>query len=106
MKQFKKEGNVNFVWDKDEIVFNSNFKYDWSNLVNFGMKNQCRFHTMGIFKYYFRIFHLNPVKVGDREWIKDNGGAEVSFRIPKGEMKEKFLAAWKKDIQENFLNVK
>ncbi|CAF1481295.1 unnamed protein product [Rotaria sordida] len=106
MRQFKKDGNVNFVWDKDEVVFNSNFKYDWSNLVHFGMKNQCRFHTIGIFKYYFRIFHLNPVKLEDGNWIKDNRGAEVSFRIPKGEIKEKFLAAWKKDVQENFLNVK
>ncbi|CAF2056546.1 unnamed protein product [Rotaria magnacalcarata] len=106
MGQFKKDGNVNFVWDKDEVVFNSNFKYDWSNLVDFGMKNLCRFHTMGIFKYYFRIFHLNPVKLEDGNWIKDNRGVEISFRIPKGETKEKFLAAWKNDIQEDFSNVK
>lgn len=106
MTQFIKDGEVNFVWDKDEIVFNSNFKYDWANLVNFGMKNQCRFHTNGIFKYYFRIFHLNPVKGENGTWIKDNGGAEVSFRIPKGVIKEKLLEAWKKDVQENFVNVK
>ncbi|CAF4304810.1 unnamed protein product, partial [Rotaria sp. Silwood2] len=106
MKKIIKDGHVNFVWDKDEAIFNSNYKYDWADQVDFGMKNQCRFHTMGIFKYYFRIFQLNPVKGENGNWIKDNEGAEVSFRIPKGEIKEKFLAAWKKDIQENFLNVK
>ena len=102
MKQFIKDGHVNFVWDKDEVVFNSNYKYDWANQVNFGMKNQCRFHTSGIFKYYFRIFHLNPLKKENKCWIKDNGGVEIAFRIPKGEIKEKFLKA----LQEDFLNVK
>ncbi|CAF1442258.1 unnamed protein product [Rotaria sordida] len=38
MTRFKKNGCVNFVWDTNEAVFNSNFKYDWTN--------QCRFHTM------------------------------------------------------------
>ncbi|CAF1340614.1 unnamed protein product [Rotaria sordida] len=106
MEKFIKDGQVNFVWDKDEAIFNSNYKYDWADQVNFGMKNQCRFHTIGIYKYYFRIFQLNPIKEENGNWIKDNGGAEVSFRIPKGEIKEKFLAAWNKDIQENFLNIK
>lgn len=106
MTQMIKDGYINFVWDKNEVIFNSNYKYDWANQVNFGLKNQCRFHTMGIFKYYFRIFHLNPVKEENGNWIKDDVGAEVSFRIPKGDIKEKFLSAWKKDIQENFSNVK
>ncbi|CAF0745223.1 unnamed protein product [Adineta steineri] len=105
MAQFIKNGHVNFVWDKNEVIFNSNFKYDWANEVNFGMINQCRFHTMGLFKYYFRIFQLNPVKEDDGNWTKDNGGVEVAFRIPK-ELKEKFIEACEKDIAENFINVK
>ncbi|CAF1270526.1 unnamed protein product [Rotaria magnacalcarata] len=106
MTQIIKDGLVNFVWDEDEVIFNSNYKYDWADQVDFGMKNQCRFHTMGVFKYYFRIFQLNPVKGENGIWTKDHGGAEISFRIPKGEIKEIFLAAWKKDAQENFFNVK
>jgi hypothetical protein len=106
MTKFIKNGEVNFVWDKDEVIFNSNFKYDWANQANFGMTNQCRFHTMGLYKFYFRIFQLNPVKGEDGIWTKDNGGAEVAFRIPKGEIKEKFLKACEKDMQENFVNVK
>jgi hypothetical protein len=69
------------------------------------MTNQCRFHTAGLFKSYFRIFQLNPVRKEDENWTKDNGGAEVAFRIPKGEVKEKFLEAWKKDVEENFANL-
>ena len=106
MRQVIKEGRANFVWDKDEVVFNSNHKYDWANQVNFGMKNQCRFHTTGIFKYYFRIFQLNPVRNENGNWIKDNGGVEVAFRIPKGEKKEKFLKGLNEDFNEDFINVK
>ncbi|UJR11164.1 hypothetical protein I4U23_015345 [Adineta vaga] len=106
MKKFIKNGEINFVWEKDEVIFNSNYRYDWANQVNFGMKDQCRFHTMGLFQFYFRIFQLNPMKDNHGHWIKDNGGAEIAFRIPKGEIKEKFLAAWQKDIVENFVNVK
>jgi len=61
---------------------------------------------MGLYKFYFRIFQLNPIKGEDGNWTKDNGGLEVSFRIPKGERKEKFLEAWKRDVEENFVNVK
>ena len=103
-RQGIKDGRVSFVWDSDEVVFNSNFKYDWSNQVNFGMINQCRFHTGGLGKSYFRIFQLNPVRKEDGNWARDNGGAEVAFRIPKGEAKE-FLEAWKKDVKENFANL-
>jgi hypothetical protein len=45
------------------------------------------------------------MKNQDGIWIKDNGGAEIAFRIPKGQGKETFLSAWKKDIEENFVNV-
>jgi hypothetical protein len=104
-RQVTKDGRVSFLWDADEVVFNSNFKYDWTSQVDFGMTNQCRLHTIGMYKFYFRIFQLNPVRREDGSWAKDNGGAEVAFRIPKGEKKENFLEAWKKDVEENFVNL-
>ena len=106
MKQFDKDGRINFTLNEDEIIFNSNYKYDWANAVDFGMTNQCRFHTMGLFKFYCRIFRSNPMKDKDGKWIRDVNGAEVAFRMPKGEGQEKFLEGWKKDIEENFANVK
>ncbi|CAF1410464.1 unnamed protein product [Adineta ricciae] len=104
-RQLIKDGRVNYVLDQNEVIFNSNLKYDWANEVNLGMINQCRFHTATSFKFYFRIFQLNPIKGKDGRWTKDNGGAQVAVRIPKGERKDKFLEAWAKDIQENFANV-
>jgi hypothetical protein len=105
MKELAKSGRLTFIWTKSDVIFNSNSKYDWAKQVNFGMINQCRFHTMGSYKFYFRIFQSNPVKRNDGSWTRDNGGVEVTFRIPKGEGKEKFLEAWKKDIEEKFANV-
>jgi hypothetical protein len=105
-RQLIKDGRLSFVFGSNKFVFNSNLKYDWANQVNFGMINQCRFHTLGLYKFYFRIFQLNPVKNEDGSWTRDNGGAEVAFRIPKGKEKETFLEEWKKDIQQNFQNVK
>lgn len=105
-KQLHKEGRLTFLWNKNDLVINSNYKYDWTNQVNFGMINQCRFHTMGTFKFYCRIFQTNPIKNSDGTWTKDNGGAEISFRIPKGEGKEKILKAYVKDIEEHFSNFK
>jgi len=104
-RQLVKDNRITFIFGSKEFIFNSNFKYDWTDQVNFGMINQCRFHTVGLYKFYFRIFRLNPTKNQDGIWIKDNGGAEIAFRIPKGQEKEKFLAAYKKDIEENFLNL-
>lgn len=46
MREIIKNDKVNCIWDESEVVINSNFKYDWSNQVDFGMKNQCRFHTV------------------------------------------------------------
>jgi hypothetical protein len=69
------------------------------------MINQCRIHTMGLFKFYYRIFQVNPIKGEDGTWTRDDGGAHVAFRIPKGEGKDKFLDAWKKDIDENFKHI-
>ena len=69
------------------------------------MINQYRFHTAGLIKSYFRIFQLNPVRKEDGTWTRDTDGAEVAFRIPKGETKEKFLQTWKKDREKNFANL-
>ena len=102
MKQFIQNGEINFTWDKDELIFNSNYKYSWTDLVHFGMNGQCRFHTTGLFKFYIRIFQLNPTVDHQGHWKKDQGGAEVAFRIPKGDVKEKFLQGWKEDIAGNF----
>ncbi|CAF2372184.1 unnamed protein product [Rotaria sp. Silwood2] len=105
MRQIIKDDKLNCVWDTNEVVINSNFKYDWSNQVDFGMTNQCRFHTITSLKSYFRIFRLNPVKDKESHWIKDQDGAEVSFRIEKGAMKNKFLETYRHDIKTNFINV-
>ncbi|CAF4675335.1 unnamed protein product, partial [Rotaria magnacalcarata] len=35
MTQIIKDGHVNFVWDEDEVIFNSNYKYDWADQVDF-----------------------------------------------------------------------
>ncbi|CAF0849344.1 unnamed protein product [Rotaria sp. Silwood1] len=105
MRQIIKDDELICVWDTNEVVINSNFKYDWSNQVDFGMINQCRFHTMTSLKSYFRIFRLNPIKNKEGHWIKDHDGAEVSFRIQKDDMKNKFLETYRKDIETNFINV-
>lgn len=104
-RQLVKDNRISFIFGSKEFIFNSNLKYDWTDQVNLGMINQCRFHTVGLYKFYFRISGLNPTKNQDGIWTKDNGGVEVAFRIPKGEGKERFLAAYKKNTEENFLNI-
>jgi hypothetical protein len=64
-RQLIKDGRINFIFGSKEFIFNSNFKYDWTNQVNFEMMNQCRFHTVALYKFYFRIFQLNPMKNQD-----------------------------------------
>lgn len=104
-RQLVKDDRITFIFGSDQFIFNSNWKYDWVNQVNFGMINQCRFHTVGLFKFYFRIFRLNPIKQDENNWIRDEAGAEISFRIPKGQQKENFLKEWKTDVQRNFLDL-
>ena len=87
------------------IVINSNFRYDWANLVDFGHTDNCRFHTDGTTSLFLRIFRLNPTKNGD-QWVKrDQAGAEVAFRIEKN-LKTKFLDAVQRDLQEDFTTIK
>ena len=107
MRGIHKEGKAwNYVFYPNEVWMNSNMKYDWAGEVDFGMKNQCRFHTFGLSKFRFRIFRLNPVCVGQGKWTRDKEGVEVSFRIPQGNQKDNFILAWKNDIKENFLQAK
>ncbi|CAF1369284.1 unnamed protein product [Rotaria sp. Silwood1] len=89
----------------DRIVLNSNWRYDWANLVDFGHKNKCRFYTTWTRALYLRIFRLNPI-YNDTQWIgRDEDGAEVAFRIEENK-KQKFIDACKNDISESFINVK
>ena len=89
----------------NDITVNSNFRYDWALLVDFGYTDKCRFHTLWTGRYYFRVFRLNPMKNG-REWLsRDRDGAEVAFRIAKN-IKDKFICAWQNDVAENFSNIK
>ena len=104
MKQMIKENRVNFVWDADELFLNSNYTYDWASMFDFGMTNQCRVHTAGLYRLYFRIFRTNPIQMDDGHWTRDNRGAQVAFRLPKGEQHDKFLEAINRDIDENFIN--
>ncbi|CAF3570646.1 unnamed protein product [Rotaria sp. Silwood1] len=107
MRRIHNEGQAwNFASYPNEVWINSNLKYDWASKVDFGMTNQCRFHTAGIMKYKFRVFRLNPVHNTDGSWTRDYGGAELSFRIPKENIKNKFTLAWNQDVKENFANVK
>ncbi|CAF1478838.1 unnamed protein product [Adineta steineri] len=90
---------------KDRIVLNSNFRYDWANLVDFGHTNKCRFYTTWTRALYLRVFRLNPVYDGNRWMGRDQNGAEVAFRIAE-DQKKKFIDAWQKDIAENFVSIK
>jgi hypothetical protein len=87
----------------NEAMINSNFRYDWANLVDFGYTDKCRFYTTWTGALYLRVFHLNPEKNGNDWLIRDK--AEVSFRMEKG-LNVKFLNVMKNDITENFENVK
>jgi hypothetical protein len=106
MLNIHKQGQTwNYGFYPNEIWTNSNWKYDWASQVDFGMKDQSRFHTTGSSYLKFRIFRLNPFKDIHGNWIRDQNGAEVSFRIQKGKIKDNFIIAWKNDIEENFQNI-
>jgi hypothetical protein len=88
----------------NEIIVNSNLRYDWANLVDFGYTDKCRFHTGWSGALYLRIFRLNPMCDGEQWLSRDRNGAEVVFRIEK-ELKENFVNTIKRDFDENFENV-
>ncbi|CAF4504575.1 unnamed protein product [Rotaria sp. Silwood2] len=85
----------------NEIIVNSNLKYDWADAVDFGYTNQCRFYTAWTGPFYLRVFRLNPIQNG-HQWIeRDKKGAEVAFLIEK-DKKSRLMTAWQCDIDENF----
>lgn len=89
---------------KEEIMINSNFRYDWCHDVDFGYNEQCRFFTTWAGYMYIRIFHLNPKKI-ENSWIaRDRNGAEVAFRIEK-HLRQDFIDSIERDKEENFMNV-
>lgn len=89
----------------NEAIVNSNFRYDWVSLVDFGYTDKCRLYTIWTAPLYFRVFRLNPVFNGS-EWLpRDRHGAEVAFQI-ENDLKDQFLGAFQKDFDENFANVR
>jgi len=89
---------------RNGIIINSNFRYDWANLVDFGQTDQCRFYTDWTRKLFLRVFHLNPI-YDDFKWKeRDCRGAEIAFRCEEN-MKKKFIEIWQRDLDENFINV-
>ncbi|CAF1428786.1 unnamed protein product [Didymodactylos carnosus] len=104
-KNIKDDKSIDMGIFSNEIVVNSNLRYDWASLVDFGYTDKCRFYTAWTGALYLRIYRLNPEKNGN-EWLpRDQDGAEVSFRMEK-DLKEKFVDAWKRDIIEHFENVR
>ncbi|CAF2720833.1 unnamed protein product [Rotaria sp. Silwood2] len=89
----------------NEFAVNSNYRFDWAGLVDFGYTDQCRFYTIWSGALYLRAFRLNPEKDGEKWLPRDRDGAEASFRIEK-DLKEIFLNACKRDFIENFQNIK
>ena len=87
------------------IVINSNFRYDWANLVDFGHTDQCRFHTDGTTNLFLRIFRLNPSTTDARGIERDRDGAEVAFRMEKN-LKKQFVDTLQRDFDEKFVSVK
>lgn len=87
------------------IVVNSNYRYDWANLVSFGHTDKCRFYTDWTKNLLLRIFRLNPTFDGTQWTGRDREGAEVAFRIHKN-IARTFFNAWQRDVNENFINVK
>ena len=90
---------------ENELFINSQYKLDWAEQVDLGMTNQCRMHLSFVKKFTFFVFRANPTRAIDETWIRDDGAAEISFRIPRGTQKESFLQAWKDDMSEDFMNV-
>jgi hypothetical protein len=72
---------------------------------DFGYTDKCRFYTAWASALYLRVFRLNPEKDENKWLARDRNGAELSFRIEK-DLKENFINAWKRDITENFQNIK
>lgn len=106
MRHLARQGRqVNVDHFPHGIVINSNYRFDWSNDVNLGFVDKCRFHTDGSAPLFLRIFRLNPIFDGNQYLPRDRQGAEVSFRIKKT-IEHRFLDAYQRDIEEQFSQVK
>jgi hypothetical protein len=57
-------------WEQfpNEVIINSNYRYDWVDLVDFGYTDKCRLYTAWTGPLYFRVFRLNPVQDGTK-WL-------------------------------------
>jgi len=104
-KNVKERKSANPELVPNELAVNSNYRYDWAGLFDFGYTDKCRFYTHWCGPLYLRVFRLNPEKQNN-EWLpRDRHGADVSFRLEK-ELTEKFLDAVKQDTANNFQNLK
>jgi len=57
------------------IVINSNYRFDWTDFLDLGFVNKCRFHTDGSAPLFLRVFRLNPVFDGTQWLERDRLGA-------------------------------
>jgi hypothetical protein len=95
----------NWSYFDNEVSINSQYKCDWVQQVDFGMKNQCRMHMSQATYIYLRVFQANPVRGKDGTWTRDVGAGELSIRLTSGPQKERFVQAWKNDMKEDFAGI-
>lgn len=100
-KQFK----PNWTCFDNEVFINSQYKCDWAEQVDMGMRNQCRMHMSQAKKLYLRVFRANPVREKDGTWTRDMGAAELSVRLTRGPQLDTFLQIWSSDVEEDFAHV-
>jgi hypothetical protein len=74
-------GRSNLDHSPNGIVVNSNFRYDWARLVDFGHTDKCHFYTDWTKNLVLRVFRLNPTYDGTQWTGRDREGA--AFRIEK-----------------------
>lgn len=105
MKKMAHDGFVPYLGPFSHgITVNSNYRFDWAALVDFGFKDQCRFHTLWTGRFYCRVYRLNPKKSGGTWLPRDYDGAEVALRIPR-KIKDVFMTALRQHMNENFSNL-
>lgn len=101
------EKNFMANWNSfpNEVIINSNFRYDWCSMVDFGHKENCRLFTAWTAPFYFRIFQSNPRKSGTTQLSRDHHGVEVAFQIEK-DTRNKFLQVVENDQRNGFVDLK
>ncbi len=96
---------ANMVFFSNDIFVNSNYRYDWANLVDFGYTDKCRYYTAWAGRLCVRIFPVNPIYDGTQWITRDRERVEVAFLIEK-DIKDKFIKTWQQDLNEDFQKVK